>query len=275
MEYERSYWRAAYGLWQSDRMLLALDAGNTNITIGAFDGRNLIAHWRLRTIHEQTADEWGILLRNLFAASGLQLGQVQGVIIASVVPPVDPTLDEMVDRCFHRRALFVTPETPTGLKILYDNPREVGADRVVNSVGAYHEFGGPCVVVDLGTAITFDVVSAGAEYLGGIICPGIGIAAGGLFAKTARLPRVDFREPEKLVATNTVGSIQSGLYYGTVGMIDGILERLIEQLGSQTHMVATGGQAALIVRGSRYLKRLDEHLTLKGLRLIWERNESR
>jgi type III pantothenate kinase len=181
----------------------------------------------------------------------------------------------MVERCFERRACFVTHETDTGLRIRYDNPREVGADRVVNSVAAYNEFGGPCIAVDLGTAITFDVVSAEAEYLGGIICPGIGIAAAGLFAKTARLPRVDFREPEKLVATNTVGSIQSGLYYGTVGMIDGILERLISQLGSHTKTIATGGQASLIVRGSRHLKMLDEDLTLKGLRLIWERNEAR
>lgn len=253
-------------------MLLALDAGNTNITIGAFEGGSLTGRWRLRTIREQTSDEWGILLRNLFALSSLDLSRVDGIIISSVVPPLDPTLASMSERYFQRKAIFVTHETDTGLKILYDNPREVGADRVVNSVAAFREFGGPCVVVDLGTAITFDVVSAKAEYMGGIICPGIGISIEGLVSRTARLPMVDFREPEKLIATNTTGSMQSGLYYGSVAMIDGILERLIETLGSDTKTVGTGGQAHLIVKGSRYLKHVDEDLTLKGLHLIWQRN---
>jgi type III pantothenate kinase len=167
-------------------------------------------------------------------------------------------------------AMFVTPETKTGVQVLYDNPREVGADRVVNAVAAFHKYGGPCVVVDLGTAITFDAVSSDGEYLGGVICPGISISIGALFAKTARLPMVDFREPEKLIGSNTVGSIQSGLYYGTIGMIDGILERLVNSMGEGTKAIATGGQAGLIVRGSRFLKTLDEDLTLEGLRLIWE-----
>lgn len=253
-------------------MLLALDAGNTNITIGAFEGASLTGRWRLRTIHEQTADEWGILLRNLFALSSLDLAKVDGIIIASVVPQLDPTLAAMSRRYFSRDAVFVTHETDTGLKVLYDNPREVGADRVVNGVAAFQELGGPCVVVDLGTAITFDVVSAKAEYMGGIICPGIGISISGLVSHTARLPMVDFRQPEKLIGTNTTGSMQSGLYYGSVAMIDGVLERLIETLGRDVKTVATGGQAHLIVKGSRYLKQLDEDLTLKGLNLIWRRN---
>jgi type III pantothenate kinase len=256
-------------------MLLALDVGNTNVTIGVFEDARLIAHWRLSTIHEQTADEWGILLRNLFALWSLDLNRVDGIIVASVVPPIDSALAQMVDRYFHAGAMFVTPDTDTGLRICYDAPREVGADRIVNSLAGFRKYGGPCVIVDLGTAITFDAVSKHGEYLGGLICPGIGIAVEGLFSKTARLPLVDVREPERLIGKNTVGSMQSGLYYGILGMIDGILERLIAELGPDTRTVATGGQAALMVRGSRHLKQIDEDLTLEGLEMIWQRNRGR
>lgn len=252
-------------------MLLALDVGNTNITVGVYEGSVLRTRWRLRTVRDQTADEWGILLRNLFDLAQLDQAQVDGLIIASVVPPLDASLAWMAKRYFQLDAVFVTSETDTGIAIRYDNPREVGADRIVNAVAAFHKYGGPVVVVDLGTAITFDVVSAQGEYLGGVICPGIGVSVEALVARTARLPQVDFRKPGGIIGKTTVASMQAGLYYGAIGMIDSIAERLEQEMGAGTRTVATGGQAPMIVKDSRYLRLVDEDITLEGLRLIWER----
>jgi len=254
-------------------MLLALDAGNSNVTIGAFDGDRLVHRWRLRTIHEQTADEWGVLMRNLFSLAGLQLEKIDGIIIASVVPPLDGSLTAMAERYFGTRPVFVTHETDTGLAIRYTNPLEIGADRIVNSVAAWERYRSPCVVVDLGTAITFDTVSGNAEYLGGIICPGIEISISALFSRTARLPLVDFREPSALIGKSTVTAIQSGLYYGFTDLIDGLIDRLIEELGPETKVVGTGGQANMIAKSSRHIHDIDEDITLHGLHLIWKRRK--
>jgi type III pantothenate kinase len=253
-------------------MLLAIDAGNTNLTIGVFEAGELKTSWRLRTVRERTADEWGILMRELSRASGIELESIQAMVVSCVVPPIEAPLRQMAARYFHTDPLFVTCETDLGLTLAIDNPREAGADRLVNCVAAFQKYGGPSVVVDFGTAINFDVISANAEFLGGVFCPGIGIAISGLFEKAARLPLVDFREPARLIGTNTVDCIQSGLYYGTIGTVDGILARMIEQLGPKTRCIATGGQAPLVVSGSKYLSAVDENLTLDGLRLIWERN---
>jgi type III pantothenate kinase len=254
-------------------MLLAIDAGNTNVTVGVFDGAKMIQSWRLRTIREQTSDEWGLNLRSLFRVGEFDARIIKGVAISSVVPPLDRQLAEMAEKYFRTKAMFVSVDVDLGLKVAIDNPREAGADRLANAAAAFHKYGGPCVVVDLGTAINFDVVNGTGDFLGGVICPGIGIAISGLFEKAARLPLVDFREPKALIGKNTVDCIQSGLYYATISTIDGILERLRAELGEGVNIVGTGGQAKLVVNGSKYLKVVDEDLTLDGVRIIYERNQ--
>jgi len=253
-------------------MLLVIDVGNTNTVLGVYEGQVLRAHWRLSTNRGQTADEYGILIRNLFTLDAIQPSQIDAVMVASVVPPLNSVLEEMAVKYFHLKAVFLGPGTRTGMAIHYDNPQEVGADRIADAVAAFEKYGGPCVVVDFGTAITFDAISEKGEYLGGVIAPGIGISSEALFQQAARLPRVEIREPNRVIGTNTVGSMQSGLFYGAVGLVDGILDRLCAVLGEKTKVVATGGQAALVAAASKYQPPVDLSLTLDGMRIIYERN---
>ncbi len=262
-------------------MLLTLDVGNSNTVIGLFAGPDapepakIIADWRITTPSRQTQDEIAALLGTLFSMRGLDPGAVTGVAISSVVPPLDPTLRRLCETMFRTRPLFIEPGVKTGVPVLTDNPNEAGADRIVNCAAAFDLLGGPTIVVDLGTATTFDVVSRKGEFLGGAIAPGLGISAEALFARAARLTRVEVKKPPKIIGTNTTDNIQIGLYYGYIGLVDGILERMIAELGPETKTVATGGLATLIAADCRFVQRVEPMLTLHGLRLIWERNGER
>jgi type III pantothenate kinase len=261
-------------------MLLAIDVGNTNIVLGVFDGERLAESWRLATLRERTADEVGILVTHLFGRSGIALDRVAGIILSSVVPPLTRTMEEMALRYFGRAPLTVDPGSNTGMPVLYSPPSDVGADRVVNAVAAYEAYGrasiSPVIVVDFGTATTFDAISAAGEYIGGVICPGIGISADALFQRAARLPRVEVRKPPAVIGRTTVTSMQSGLFFGYVSMIDGIVSRMRAELegGERAACIATGGMADIIAGETIAIQHVDPDLTLTGLRMIWDRNQT-
>ena len=260
-------------------MLLAIDVGNTNTVLGLYringnEKPELAAHWRVTTHRQQTADEYGVFFINLFQMNGMEPSEVKHIMISSVVPPLDGTLRQVCETYFHLQPFFVEPGIKTGMPLLVDNPLELGADRLVNGIAAFERYGGPCIVVDFGTATTFDVISAKGEYLGGAIAPGLGLSAEALFSRAARLSRVDIKRPAKVIGTNSVTCLQSGLYFGYIGLVDGILERTLAELGGKPRIIATGGLARQIAPDSRFITETDDMLTLDGLLILFERNRA-
>jgi type III pantothenate kinase len=257
-------------------MLLAIDVGNTNIVLGVFDADTLVRSWRLQTLRERTADELGLLVDGLFSHGGIDRARVKGIVLSSVVPPLTGTTKAMVARYFGLEMLIVDPATNTGMPILYENPAEVGADRMVNAIAAYEQFGKgsgrPLIVCDFGTATTLDAVSAKGEYLGGAICPGVTISADALFQRAARLPRIEVRKPSQVVGRTTVGAMESGLFFGYVGMVEGLVRRMGDELGGNASCIATGGLATIIAPETPLIDRVEVDLTLQGLKIVWDRN---
>jgi type III pantothenate kinase len=255
-------------------MLLVIDAGNTNTSLGVYQDAELVAHWRLTTARNRTIDEYGVHARNLFELAGLDFKAINAIAIASVVPPLNYTLKRMAEVYFHITPLFVDNTTDLGLRILYEPATDVGADRLVDAVAAKKKYGAPCIIVDFGTATTFNAITAEGDYLGGVITPGIMISADALFERTAKLPRVDIKRPGKVIGSSTISAMQSGLYHGYVGLVDGVLRKMLNEMGGSPRVIATGGLAPLIATGSELIELVDDTLTLEGLRLVYERSQA-
>ncbi|MCX7920793.1 MAG: type III pantothenate kinase [Clostridia bacterium] len=255
-------------------MILVMDVGNTHIALGVYEGKKLITNWRMGTDKEKTSDEFGMFIAGLFKHEKLDIKDVEAVIIASVVPPIMYSLEHAIRKYFNLEPMIVGPGVKTGINIKYENPREVGADRIVNAVSAYEVYGGPLIIVDLGTATTFCAISSKGEYLGGVICPGIKISAEALFQRAAKLPRIELSKPESVIGRNTVVSMQSGIVYGYVGQVDYIVKRMKKEMKEENvKVIATGGLARLIASESETINEINGLLTLEGLRIIYERNK--
>lgn len=252
-------------------MLLAVDAGNTNMKVGVFRGAELLGHWRLATDTTRMAEEYSDEITRLFERAKLKVEEVEGIVIASVVPSLNASLKSMSEQLFGLTPLFVDHTTETGLKILYDPPSALGADRIVDAVAAMAKYGAPCIVVDFGTATTFNAINAAGEFIGGAISPGLMTCSEALFARAAKLPRVEFARPEKVIGSSTVEAMQSGIYHGYVGLVDHVLEVMQAEMDGKPPIIATGGLAPLIAPASQYIDQVDETLTLQGLRLVYKR----
>ena len=253
-------------------MLLVIDVGNTNMVLGVYKDTELLDHWRISTDRQRTTDEYGVLIRELFYLNDFRADDINAIIISSVVPPVVPTLERMCQRYFGLSPLLIGPGVKTGMDIRYDNPREVGADRIVNAVAAYEKYGGPVIIVDFGTATTFCAVDAKGVYLGGSICPGIGISTVALVQRTAKLPRIELKRTDSVICRNTIESMQAGVFYGFVGQVEGIVSRMRRELDMSARVVATGGLAVVIAPATKAIDVVEPMLTLEGLRIIYERN---
>ncbi|BFH71758.1 MAG: type III pantothenate kinase [Paenibacillus dendritiformis] len=256
-------------------MILVIDIGNTNIVLGVYEGDKLLHNWRLSTSRQSTTDEYGVMIYNLFTMTKLSVTDIEGVILSSVVPPIMHTMEMLCKKYLNKAPLIVGPGVKTGLNIRIENPREVGADRIVNAVAAIELYGGlkPLVVVDFGTATTFDVIDVKGNYIGGAIVPGIGVSTEALYQRAAKLPRIELTKPKSVIGRNTVHSMQAGIIFGYAGQVDGIVDRITNELGAEPTVIATGGMAELIASESRTIDTTNPLLTLEGLRLIYNRNK--
>ena len=254
-------------------MLLVFDIGNSNIVMGTYEGKKLLRHWRISTDRQKTGDEYGMLINSLFAYQNIRMDEVEAIIISSVVPPLMVPMIKMCERYFRIRPLVVGPGIKTGFRISYENPREIGADRIVNVAGAFEQYGGPLIVIDIGTATTFDAVTPDGDFMGGVIAPGLSSSADALFQRAAKLPRIELVTPKRIISRNTVSGMQAGIIYGYVGQIDEIVRRMKKEMGwDETKVVATGGYARMVARESKTIDKIDHFLTLTGLRVLYERN---